>query len=202
MRRKVFMIISVLLVALLFVFGCVQCVKVARSTPPVQLGQPASSAAEPETPSAFGSFQATDLEGNSVDQSVFAKADLTMMYIWATYCNPCLSEMPELEELSQEYREKNVQVIGVVLDVLNQDGTASEEQAETAREAVRQTGVTYPNLLLNPELLINNLPFAGTTPEVFFIDKEGNYVGEHYLGRREKAAWAKIIDERLAEVTK
>ena len=48
----------------------------------------------------FEVMSMSDLDGNEVDSSIFADYDLTMINIWATFCNPCLSEMPELAELS------------------------------------------------------------------------------------------------------
>ena len=48
-------------------------------------------------------FEAKDMEGNEVTSGVFAESKLTMINVWATYCNPCLNEMPDLGELSGEY---------------------------------------------------------------------------------------------------
>ena len=44
----------------------------------------------------LSAFSTTDLEGNAVDQSMLADYDLTMVNVWATYCGPCISEMPDL----------------------------------------------------------------------------------------------------------
>ena len=43
-------------------------------------------------------FKGEDMEGNVVSSSVFSEAKLTMINVWATYCGPCLREMPELGE--------------------------------------------------------------------------------------------------------
>ena len=61
----------------------------------------------------FGEFEVTDLDGKKVDKSIFQEADVTMVNVWATFCNPCLEEMPYLAELSKEYDSKNVQIIGL-----------------------------------------------------------------------------------------
>ena len=42
----------------------------------------------------FGEFEVTDLDGKKVDKSIFQEADVTMVNVWATFCNPCLEEMP------------------------------------------------------------------------------------------------------------
>ena len=41
-------------------------------------------------------FTTTYLEGNSIDQTIFADYPLTMVNVWATFCTPCLNEMPDL----------------------------------------------------------------------------------------------------------
>ncbi|MCI8811517.1 MAG: TlpA family protein disulfide reductase, partial [Oscillibacter sp.] len=56
-----------------------------------------------ETDPIFITFEGTDLDGNTVSQEIFSQSKLTMVNVWATYCNPCLSEMPGLGELAAEY---------------------------------------------------------------------------------------------------
>ncbi len=94
-------------------------------------------------------FEARDLEGNTVTETVFAESELTMVNVWATYCNPCLSEMPELGELAGEYRSDEFQIIGIVSDVQEE---SEAEVVEYAAMLVEQTGAAYPHLLLNESL--------------------------------------------------
>lgn len=63
----------------------------------------AGSGTETVTEGAGIVFTGQDLAGNSVSESVFSESKLTMVNVWATYCNPCLSEMPGLGELAGEY---------------------------------------------------------------------------------------------------
>ena len=162
-------------------------------------GAPAS-----EAPASGGgvlsSFTAQDLSGNQVDQSIFTGYKLTMVNIWATFCGPCLSEMPELGEIHAQYAEKGVQVVGIVTDVLNQDGSYNEAQIATARDAVSLTGADYLHLLPSPDLIVNKLQYVTAVPETIFVDSQGNQVGESYLGAKSKDQWTAIIDELLAQV--
>lgn len=135
-------------------------------------------AGEPETvvPNAFPTFTTQDLSGNTVDNSLFAKAELTVLNIWSTTCYPCISEMPELEKWSKEMPE-NVQMVGLVLDV-NTGHVAGIEEAQMICEA---TGVTYTNLILSEELH----EFAAGiifTPTTIFVDGNGSIVGEPVTG--------------------
>ncbi|MEM1483253.1 TlpA disulfide reductase family protein [Oscillospiraceae bacterium PP1C4] len=159
----------------------------------------ASSMQESNQPS-LSKFTATDLEGNEVSQEIFADADLTMINIWATFCGPCLSEMPELGEISAEYKDRGVKVVGIVMDVLNSDGTISEEMVKTAKETVEKTGAAYQHLLPSDDLIAAKLKEVSAVPETFFVDKNGNIVGKSYMGAKSKDKWIAIIEETLKEV--
>ncbi len=73
---------------------------------------------EPDTNGILSSFSATDLDGNAVDESIFSSSKLTMVNIWATFCGPCIGEMPDLGLLNEEYASEGFQVVGIVADVL------------------------------------------------------------------------------------
>lgn len=161
--------------------------------------QEESSVAE-VTPVFGGTFTSEDLEGNAVDQTIFEGHDLTMVNIWATFCGPCLDEMPDLGELNTQYADQNFQIVGIVVDVLNQDLTYNEEQVALAKEVVEKTGASYTHLLPSTDLLMNKLIYVTGVPETVFVDSEGNQVGESYLGARSKEEWSEIIEELLAEV--
>lgn len=147
----------------------------------------------------LSSFSTTDLDGNTVDQSVLADYDLTMVNVWATFCRPCIKEMPDLGELAQEYADQNVQIVGLVSDVLNTDGTISEEQVQTARDIVEQTGANYLHLLPSQDLF-GVLGQISAVPTTFFVDSEGKQVGYAVISAQSKDKWVETIDAALAEV--
>lgn len=116
-------------------------------------------------------FSTTDLEGNTLDQSILADYDLTMVNVWATFCGPCINEMPDLGELAAEYADKGVQIIGLVSDTMDSDGTISDSQVETAKEIVAETGADYRHLLPSDDLL-GILSQIYAVPTTFFVDSE------------------------------
>ena len=59
-------------------------------------------------PKAMPEFSTIDLQGNVAANNVFSQADLTVVNFWATYCSPCISELPELGEWAEEMPD-NVQ---------------------------------------------------------------------------------------------
>lgn len=135
-------------------------------------------AGDPETvlPNAFPTFTTQELSGNTVDNSIFAKADLTVLNLWGTTCAPCITEMPELQEWNENL-PKNVQLIGLVLDAAVGDA----DSIETAQMICDATGVKYTNLLRCEDLyeFATGIIF---TPTTIFVDKNGSIVGEPVIG--------------------
>lgn len=149
----------------------------------------------------LSSFTSYDLDGLMVDEQIFADYDLTMVNIWATFCGPCLREMPDLGELSTEYADKGLQIVGIVADVpINENGTFSANMVNTARELVDQTGASYLHLLPSADLLSAKLHQVNTVPETIFVDRQGQLVGDSYGGARSKDKWVQIIDTLLEQV--
>lgn len=141
----------------------------------------------------FGAFSAYTQDGEEVTQEIFADADLTMVNIWGTFCGPCIQEMPALAELSEEYAEKGLQIVGIVSDVMEPGGDA-------AQEVIDATGADYMHMVLSEDLYRNFLWQVQAVPTTIFVDKDGNQVGSIVMGAREKEDWVTVIDEMLGEV--
>lgn len=182
-------IFGVLVLLALLLSGCTGGAgKTPESSP-----APEAVSAAPAEPSAAGVvFEGTDLDGNLVSSEVFSRSKLTMVNVWATYCNPCLREMPELGELAAEYDAGEFQIIGIVSDVLE---GADQSQAE---RLVRQTGANYPHLLLNESIYYALLTDVSGVPTTFFMDENGVVLGQ-VSGAKEKSMWEEIINGLLAE---
>ena len=147
----------------------------------------------PEAGTEFAAFTAKDLDGNEVTESVFSQAKLTMINVWGTFCGPCLEEMPDLGELSKEYADAGLQIIGIV-----SDATESGTNVEEAKEIIAQTGADYLHILPSEDLIESWLKDLAFVPATVFVDQNGNIVGELVAGSRDKADWETIIDERMA----
>lgn len=161
---------------------------------------PDLSASEDEVQTGvLSAFSTTDLEGNTLDQSILADYDLTMVNVWATFCGPCINEMPDLGELAAEYADKGVQIIGLVSDTMDSDGTISDSQVETAKEIVAETRADYRHLLPSDDLL-GILSQIYAVPTTFFVDSEGVQVGDAIVTAQSKEKWIETIDGMLAEV--
>ncbi len=163
----------------------------------------AAQSAGEESQAAPVSFEAQDMEGNAVTADIFGQSKLTMVNVWATYCNPCLSEMPELGELAGEYDAADFQLIGIISDVPEMmegvEADKIEKAQEEARSLIERTGADYPHLLLNVSLHNALLTDVTAVPTTFFIDGEGRVLGS-VVGARDKESWKELIDALLAEL--
>ena len=123
------------------------------------------------------SFRTVDVNGDPVDsETLFAENKVTMINIWATTCGPCINEMPELEEMHREFRQKGGAVVGLVADVT----ADSTEYLEEAQDIIKDTGVTYTNLCIWGGCG-DTLEAIGT-PTTYFVDRKGKLIGEPILG--------------------
>lgn len=144
-------------------------------------------------------FTNEDLEGNEVTQDIFKDKKLTMVNYWATFCGPCLREMPDLGELQEEYADKGFQIVGVVADVM-EDQNGELTNLDVAKEAVEATKAGYVHLPITQEMLGGPVANVQVVPTTVFVDENGNMVGEEQLGSKSKEDWAALIDSYLEMV--
>ena len=126
-------------------------------------------------------FTLPDLAGNPVSFSEMRGA-VSLVLFWASWCGPCMQEMPEVQAMFEQYRDQGFQVVAVNFG----------ESKTTAQKTVDQLGVTFPVLLdrwgnVAAEYRVMGLPLS------FFVDGEG-VVHERIFGR---ALTQKEIEQRV-----
>lgn len=141
----------------------------------------------------FGPFDAEKLNGEgTVSDQVFADAEITLLNLWATWCGPCIHELPDLQKLD-EMTDGDVQVIGVLLDGYGSDGKRDESAIKAMHQLLEQAGVTYPVLL--PDTFLQKAgSLASSIPTTFVIDKTG-VIQEVVIGSRSAENWLQIAQE-------
>lgn len=157
---------------------------------------PVQEAAEDQTETSQIDFSCQDMEGNTVSAAVFSESKLTMVNVWATYCNPCLSEMPGLGKLAGKYEPEDFQIIGVISDV--QEG-ADAAAINNAAALIETTGADYTHLLLNESIYRALLTEVTAVPTTFFVDKNGTVL-DTVIGAMEESAWEEKINGLLEEL--
>ena len=148
----------------------------------------------PEKPEVELVFSTQDLNGNVVTQELFMGKKLTVLNVWGTYCTPCIREMPDLAEWSQNMPE-GVQLVGLVCD-LSSYGDA--RTLGTAQDICAATGAdVYTNLVANGDFLSLLQGVVGV-PTTFFIDGTGAFVGTPVVGANVAACKA-FVEEYLTK---
>lgn len=145
-----------------------------------------------------GTFETTDIDGNTYTEKVFSDYDLTLVNAFTTWCSPCVNEMPELEKLYQEMKDQGVGVVGMVLDSVSEDGTPDDSIIQKAQLLKEKTGVTYPLLIPDKGFLNGRISGLQSFPESFFVDKDGNIVGDPIMGSNTFDGWKEAVEKQLA----
>lgn len=105
-------------------------------------------------------FESTDLLGNRQRLADY-RGKVVLVNIWATWCAPCRAEMPTLDRLYQERKDRGLVVLGM-----------SDESSEVQKRFLKEVPVSYPLLALKPDVPSLYRDIA-RYPEIFLIDREG-----------------------------
>lgn len=139
-------------------------------------------------------FKTKTLDGKEIDSSIFKDSKLTMVNIWATYCGPCIEEMPELQKLYEEVKDENINVIGIVSD------TPDVNNEELAKKILSKKGVEFANIIPDEKIMNTILKDISGVPTTFFVDSEGNIIGDFLVGSNSKEGFKKEIQDRLKNI--
>lgn len=128
--------VVVLLMPIISVVAIAQIATRPATQPSAQ--SPASPSSPPSTASAsstserlaaavtqvFSTFQATDIEGRVLTASAL-RGRVVVLDFWATWCAPCLAEVPTYQRLRREHDATRLEIIGVSVDVLDRRSLVS-----------------------------------------------------------------------------
>ena len=147
-----------------------------------------------------GKFEMTGIDKKTYTEDMFSEYDLTLVNVFTTWCSPCVNEIPELEKLYQELKDQGVGVTGVVLDTADSEGNQDEQAIKKAELLQEKTKATYPFLIPDENMMNGRLQGISAFPETFFVDKNGNIVGETYSGSHTLEEWKEIVEKELSAI--
>ena len=121
------------------------------------------------------SFETVDIDGNPVSsEELFARHEITMLNLWASWCGPCVGELSELNEVN----DRLAQMDGAVVGLLNDD--RSQKNLDTVKLLLDENNAGYLNILA-PENM-NEIIVQGSFPMTVFVDRDGVIVGRTLVG--------------------
>ncbi|HET6386940.1 MAG TPA: TlpA disulfide reductase family protein [Armatimonadota bacterium] len=118
------------------------------------------------------------------------KGKVALVNFWATWCNPCVHEMPDLEKLHKQFGKQGLVVVGITEPP--QDSAA---EVATVRKA---KGITYPLLTANPA--VTKAYSATAIPQSYLVGRNGKLI-KSVTGEPAPTAaayWTPLIRKALA----
>ncbi len=114
------------------------------------------------------------------------KGKAVLVNFWATWCGPCVKEIPDLIKIKEEFADKNFEIIGISID----------KSASPVVEFAKNVGINYI-LIHDPDSKLLDA-FGGSVgiPTTYLIDKDGKIVSK-YIGARTKETFANDIRKIL-----
>lgn len=146
------------------------------------------------------SFTTRDFAGEEVTEADFEGNTLTMLNVWATWCPPCVRELPELQQLSVDFAERGVQVVGVLEDGFDAEGLPNEMMLTELRQALSELGIGYLMILPDETLYALLIEPIQSFPTTYFLDSGGNIV-HMSVGANDVAGWSTVIEDVLEELS-
>lgn len=149
--------------------------RLVKSAPPhIQIGAKAPD------------FTATDLAtGKTVTLYDRYKGEVTLVNIWATWCDPCKDEIPALDSLYQRLRDKGFHIAAVSID---------EGNDEVVRKFAKEYHISF-DVLHDQSGVIQQIYQTTGVPESFLIDKHGRI--QRMIPRGHP--WASAESQRVVE---
>ena len=130
---------------------------------------PRSSVSGDKERAAAPDFTMPDVNGRSRSLASF-RGQIVLLDFWATWCEPCLEELPDLVRFHDAHKKDGFTLVGVAMDA---------EGVGVVGPFVRQNKIPYPILISNGDLP-SGYSIIGF-PSAFLLDKNGN-IARRYLG--------------------
>lgn len=114
-------------------------------------------------------FSAEDIEGNKIDNSIFKENKVTLVNVWATWCGPCVNELPEIQKVYSELKNQGIGVVGIVAD--------GNDAKDTAKELIELDSLKYKMIIPDSNLEKKLISTLRGFPTSYVVDSEGKILG-------------------------
>jgi peroxiredoxin len=143
----------------------------------VACGPPSGSATSPGSSSGAkagalaADFATRDVEGRTVKLSDHLGKEVILLDFWATYCEPCLAEMPHLRALYEKHKPKGFIVLAISMD--------GPETVADVPSFVKRNGMIFPVLFDEDSRIVSLYNPKKSAPLSILIDRSGKIVRVH-----------------------
>lgn len=122
----------------------------------------------PPTSAALPDFSLETVDGETFTLSDHVGRDVIVMSFWATWCRPCLVELPHLDELYRAEKERGLIIVAVAMD----EPTTVSEVAPT----VARLGLTMPVVVDSDQQAVSLYNRSRNAPMTVVISRQGEVV--------------------------
>ena len=157
---------------------------------------PATAAVKQNGAASTPEIKVVDLDGlKKLIQRDPKDARPLLVNFWATWCDGCREEFPDLVKIDDDYRAKGLNFLSVTVDEL--------EDKPQAASFIQEMKANMPVVLLNvadkePAIHAVDISWDGALPATFLYDREGNVVYRHF-GKIKPEELRAIIDKQLKQ---
>ena len=146
----------------------------------------------PETSNGFAfpyKFSTQDLYGNTVTEASLGEKELFFVHYWATWCGPCINEMPDLGKIVEKYGDR----VGFI--ALLDDYSTSKAAAIRITES---SGVAFTMVDARQKdfQTLLGMVQSGYVPTTILIGSDGKIIGDQIIGSY-GSGYGKFIDSAL-----
>ena len=134
-------------------------------------------------------FQVTDLKGEALSLEKY-RGQVVLLDFWATWCPPCIAEIPNVKRTYEKYKDQKFQIIGISLD-------RSKEPLEAYIEKEDLAWIHYWDNIGK----VSNLYKVNAIPSTFLMDGEGVIRKTNLRGHTLEHAVGELVTENLAKPT-
>ena len=157
------------LAAILILAGLISAIVGEMRSPEVAVVYDADGAVSSNPYSVDLDITLADLDENEVTIGKLEEP-VRIINFWATWCGPCVAEIPEFQAFHEEYGDQGVKVIGIALD---------EQGAEIVRPFVEENNMTYLTLIDTAGKSASSFGGVYAIPTTFIVDQDGMVHKKH-----------------------
>ena len=147
----------------------------------------------------YSDLSFSDIYGKEYSD-IFKDNKLTVVNLFATWCSPCVREIPELQKLSETLEEQNISVVGIVTDA-RYNGQIQEDIIETAKMIAENADASYPFLIPDESDFKGYINSMTVFPETLFIDSDGHII-DSVIGSNSFEEWTAQVERVVSSLEK